>query len=102
MEANELLPLNTDKIIDAEVEERFPGVYRLRLYFANGRGASIIDGPALGLMPGRFEIAPLSSDGVCVPDALGWPDVRRGAKADIAQWVTEIADLPAEGTEVTA
>lgn len=90
------------KITEMDAEERFPGMYRLRLGFANGRGASIITGPGAFWFPpdGTFELAPLRKDGTIDGDRDEPPPLRRGTEAQIAEWALEIANLPPESEEL--
>lgn len=91
------------KIAGFEVVDSKPGIQQIIFRFTNGRGASVITGPALGYgmdKPGRYEIAATAPDGPDGQHCLDYStpvigdDVRRGNAAEVEEWILGLADLP--------
>lgn len=78
-------------------QENLPGVFQVRFYFANGRGASLITAPKYGI---ALELAALDETGDLdyTTDAVG-PDVLRGTPLEITRAIHTLAALPRKEIE---
>lgn len=84
-----------------ETNDRHDGrLKQLKLWFTNGRGASIVFGQMLGFAPGIYEIAALDKAGELdyTTDIIG-DDVRRGTGPEIGEMILKLSELPLEGID---
>lgn len=105
MELNRLLQANREdlktmdqtfadnpNILSYTRSENLPGVFRVRFFFANGRGASLITSPRYNI---GLELAALDENGELddTTEVIG-KDVLRGSPLEVTRAIHALAALP--------